>query len=162
MMFVLLIAVVPSTTVAKYFIVGDEVGWTTNFDYQSWTVGKDFHVGDKLVFRYPKGFHNVFKVNGTEFQNCLVPSNSSLRLDSGSDIVTLLTPGRKWYICGVAKHCKQQTQKLVIQVQPPIVIVPAPAPAPAPSPSSSAPIQTVAPSPAHGWQRASGPSSISP
>lgn len=29
-------------------IVGDESGWTINFDYQAWAQGKVFHVGDKL------------------------------------------------------------------------------------------------------------------
>jgi hypothetical protein len=30
------------------FMVGDDKGWTVNFDYQAWAKGKEFHVGDKL------------------------------------------------------------------------------------------------------------------
>ncbi|CAN1239399.1 Blue copper protein [Linum grandiflorum] len=46
----------PSSTVGKDFIVGDNYGWTTNFDYQSWTKGKEFYVGDRLskYLRYIK------------------------------------------------------------------------------------------------------------
>lgn len=29
-------------------MVGDDQGWTTNYDYQAWAKGKEFHVGDKL------------------------------------------------------------------------------------------------------------------
>lgn len=33
---------------AKEIIVGDEAGWKLDFNYQDWTKGKDFQVGDKL------------------------------------------------------------------------------------------------------------------
>ncbi|PON64086.1 Cupredoxin, partial [Trema orientale] len=39
--------IIPSISAVEY-IVGDEKGWTTNFDYQAWAQGKEFHVGDKL------------------------------------------------------------------------------------------------------------------
>ncbi|KAF8398047.1 hypothetical protein HHK36_016973 [Tetracentron sinense] len=109
--------IIPAVSMAKEFIVGDEVGWTIRFDYQAWADGKDFHVGDKLVFRYPVGAHNVFKVNGTGFQNCIVPPVTEA-LTSGNDAITLATPGRNWYICGVGKHCEIGGQKLFITVQP--------------------------------------------
>ena len=42
---------------------------------------------------------NVFKVNGTAFQDCIVPpANESLV--TRNDDIPLLTPGGKWYICG--------------------------------------------------------------
>ena len=37
----------PSISAVEY-VVGDEKGWTINFDYQAWAQGKEFHVGDKL------------------------------------------------------------------------------------------------------------------
>ncbi|PWA75032.1 Cupredoxin [Artemisia annua] len=82
------------------FVVGDNYGWTLNFDYQAWATGKEFIVGDKLVFRYPTGKHNVFRVNGTQFQQCAIPAANEA-LTSGYDVITLATPGRKWYMCGV-------------------------------------------------------------
>ncbi|KAA8518386.1 hypothetical protein F0562_015731 [Nyssa sinensis] len=114
--FIIFAIVCPAIVSAKEFIVGDDIGWTTNFDYQAWAQGKEFRVGDKLVFQYPAGSHNVFKVNGTDFQNCIVPPLSEA-LTSGNDTIVLATPGRKWYICGVGEHCAVGGQKLVITVQ---------------------------------------------
>lgn len=37
----------PSISAVEY-VVGDEKGWTINFDYQAWALGKVFYVGDKL------------------------------------------------------------------------------------------------------------------
>ncbi|XP_028061247.1 uncharacterized protein LOC114264753 [Camellia sinensis] len=72
--FLIILAVIfPIVVSGKDFIVGDETGWTINFDYVAWAQGKDFRVGDKLVFQYPIGVHNVFKVNATGFMNCIVP-----------------------------------------------------------------------------------------
>ncbi|CAH1451468.1 unnamed protein product [Lactuca virosa] len=104
---------VPSS---KVFVVGDDKGWTLNFDYQAWAKGKQFFVGDKLVFRYAVGKHNVFRVNGTSFQQCTIPAATEA-LTSGYDVITLETPGRKWYICGVGKHCLMGL-KLFINVLP--------------------------------------------
>lgn len=38
----------PMTTVATEYVVGDDSGWTTNFDYQNWAKDKQFYVGDTL------------------------------------------------------------------------------------------------------------------
>ncbi|GFS33352.1 hypothetical protein Acr_00g0027870 [Actinidia rufa] len=115
---------------AKDFIVGDDKGWTTNFNYQAWAKGKNFRVGDRLVFKYPVGSHNVFKVSGPGFQNCIKPPLSEA-LKTGNDVIVLATPGQKWYICGVANHCDKAGMRLSIFVNakpsPPIHV---------PSPSS--------------------------
>ncbi|ONK74276.1 uncharacterized protein A4U43_C03F4590 [Asparagus officinalis] len=104
--------------VRKQFIVGDDYGWTLDFNYTAWAEDKEFHVGDRLVFKYVVGKHNVFKVDGPAFQACHVPPESEA-LTTGYDVVTLASPGRKWYICGKAygEHC-QKGQKLVINVLP--------------------------------------------
>ncbi|KAF9598366.1 hypothetical protein IFM89_027254 [Coptis chinensis] len=122
--------------------VGDEVGWTIRFDYAAWAKGKTFYVGDQLVFNYPVGVHNVFKVNGTSFKDCVVPPPNEA-LATGSDIITLVTPGRKWYICGVSQHCKLGGQKLFIAVQPKSMV-------PAPSPTVSE--TYTSPAPALAWR----------
>lgn len=80
-----------------------------------------------VVFKYPTGVHNVYKVNGTDFQKCTIPG-SSIALDSGYDVVTLTTPGRKWYICGVGKHCEMGGMKLVITVLSQSTFSPSPTP----------------------------------
>ncbi|KAG8649862.1 blue copper protein-like [Manihot esculenta] len=129
--FMLIAAIVPTSRARwKEFIVGDEAGWTLGFDYQAWAQGKKFHVGDKLVFKYHVGAHNVFKVNGTGFQNCIKPKVGEA-LSTGNDTIVLATPGRKWYVCGVGKHC-ENGMKLVIDVFP--------LPEQAPKPSPPAPL----------------------
>ncbi|XP_050213699.2 blue copper protein 1b-like [Mercurialis annua] len=125
-------AIVPSITAwGKEHIVGDEAGWRLQFDYQAWAYGKKFHVGDKLVFKYPTGAHNVFRVNGTGFQSCIRPAITEA-LATGNDTILLATPGRKWYMCGVGKHC-EYGMKLFINVLP-LYNAPTPAPSPAPAP----------------------------
>ncbi|KAL2333290.1 hypothetical protein Fmac_014503 [Flemingia macrophylla] len=120
----------PSIAMAKEIVVGGDHGWTIGFDYAAWAADKTFQVGDTLVFNYDVGKHNVFKVNGTLFLSCTVPPASEA-LSTGSDRIVLATPGRKWYICGVAGHCSAG-QKLVITVQPQTqspTLPPSPAPA---------------------------------
>ncbi|CAM8876894.1 unnamed protein product [Rhodiola kirilowii] len=130
-MFVFVAIVVP-TSFATEFIVGDETGWTINFDYQAWAAEKKFYVSDNLVFKYPVGVHNVHKVNLTAFQQCQIPSTAPLT--TGNDKITLATPGKKWYICGVGKHCVAGNQKLAITV---LDSTQSPLSSPAPSPSVS-------------------------
>ena len=38
----------PAMAVATDFIVGDDSGWTINFDYQAWAKDKVLRIGDKL------------------------------------------------------------------------------------------------------------------
>ncbi|CAI0414012.1 unnamed protein product [Linum tenue] len=122
----------PTMVSAKQYVVGDDKGWTKDFDYTTWTAGKQFFVGDSLVFNYAQGGHNVFKVNGTDFMQCSKPLVGA-PLTTGSDEIPLKTTGRKWYICGVAGHCASG-QKLVITVSDGSA---APAPTPT-SPSTGA------------------------
>ncbi|KAL6327995.1 hypothetical protein AAG906_031339 [Vitis piasezkii] len=75
----------------------------------------EFTVGDDQVFKYTAGRHNVFKVNGTAFTNCTIPPANEA-LTTGNEVITLATPGRKWYICGVNDHCANYGQKLAITV----------------------------------------------
>ncbi|GMJ00358.1 uclacyanin 1 [Hibiscus trionum] len=122
-----------SSSLATEFTVGDEKGWALDFDYQGWAAGKEFRVGDKLVFKYTAGVHDVLKVNGTEFQQCGAATNNTVPLTTGNDVITLSTPGRKWYICSVPGHCAARNMKLNITV---LAVVGSPATAPA-SPSAA-------------------------
>ncbi|XWS57878.1 hypothetical protein CRYUN_Cryun09bG0211100 [Craigia yunnanensis] len=128
--FAIVAAIAPAISFATEFIVGDDEGWTLGVDYQEWAYGKQFFVGDALVFKYNARAHNVFKVNGTDFQNCNVPTNNSLGSFTGNDTIKLLAAGNKWYICGVTGHC-DSGMKLKITVLE-SALAPAPAPSPAP------------------------------
>ncbi|KAL0329665.1 UNVERIFIED_CONTAM: Lamin-like protein [Sesamum radiatum] len=133
----IILAVSADQALATDYVVGDVGGWELGVNYTAWASGKNFLVGDTIAFNYTPGVHNVVKVNGSEFQQC-VASNASNALTSGNDVITLATPGRKWYICGVADHCSRG-MKLVINVffmpgaHPPVRTW-APAPTPAPEP----------------------------
>ncbi|KAF6169896.1 hypothetical protein GIB67_034288 [Kingdonia uniflora] len=117
-MLVLVVAILlPVRALAKEILVGDDSGWTINFDYQTWAAGKEFYVGDKLIFQYPIGVHNVLKVNGADFQTCTSPVEV-MPLTTGMDVITLSAPGKKWYICDVGTHCEVGGQKLFITVLP--------------------------------------------
>ncbi|KAM7273541.1 hypothetical protein ACFE04_028205 [Oxalis oulophora] len=120
------ILVLSFVATATEYVVGGDSGWTNSVDYAKWAQDKVFHVGDTLVFKYTAPNHNVLKVNGTGFKDCIKPPPSEA-LKTGNDKVTLATPGKKWYICGVSTHCADNNQKLVINVVDPW------APAPAPS-----------------------------
>lgn len=76
----------------------------------------------------------MLKVNGTGFQQCAAPAGT-VALTSGNDVISLATPGRKWYICGVGKHCEVGNQKLFINVLDQ-ELSPVPSPSPSPSPTS--------------------------
>ncbi|KAL0312727.1 UNVERIFIED_CONTAM: Lamin-like protein [Sesamum radiatum] len=128
----IIIATVTVPAFATDYVVGDNAGWKLGVNYTAWAEGKDFFVGDKLIFKYGQGAHNVQRVNGTAFQQCMVPSALEA-LTTGNDVITLATPGRKWYICGVGDHCSSG-MKLVITV----ASAEAPAMAPAPSTTTSA------------------------
>ncbi|MQL74621.1 hypothetical protein Taro_006981 [Colocasia esculenta] len=108
------VLLLPWAATATDYKVGDDDGWRPSYNYTAWATGKDFRVGDTLAFVYTKGKHNVLNVTGDDFKNCTASSNSLLR-DSGNDVITLKTEGKKWYICGVRDHCSKQ-QKLVIEV----------------------------------------------
>ncbi|KAB2622575.1 stellacyanin-like [Pyrus ussuriensis x Pyrus communis] len=125
------LAIVAPCILVTDFVVGDDKAQ-----------GKQFYVGEKLDFKYPKGVHNVHKVNGTGFQQSAAPLDS-VPLTSGNDVVTLATPGRKWYICGVGQHCKAGNQKFLITVMP--SSTPSPSPSyTASSPSTSIPYTSAA------------------
>ncbi|KAF9613264.1 hypothetical protein IFM89_006763 [Coptis chinensis] len=128
--------VFPTVVLATEFKVGDDSGWTIKFDYVAWAKDKEFHVGDKLVFSYPPGAHNVHKVNGTGFKDCIVPPQNEA-LSTGNDVITLATSGNKWYLCGVGQHCTIGGQKLAITVLP-AADVKLDAPSSAPASTSSA------------------------
>ncbi|XP_073285708.1 stellacyanin-like [Primulina huaijiensis] len=128
-----IVASVVAPTLATDYMVGDNDGWKLGVNYADWAKGKDFYVGDTLMFMYKEGVHNVQKVNGSDFKQCKSTNSSNKALTNGHDVINLATPGKKWYICGIGEHCSNGMQ-LSITVQEP-----APAPAPTPKPWFTAP-----------------------
>ncbi|RYR04421.1 hypothetical protein HN51_041128 [Arachis hypogaea] len=116
-----------STIAVEEYIVGDDYGWRTLFDYQAWAADKNFYVGDRIVFKYVPGWDNVVRVNPDEFITCSVSPNA-ITLSSGEDEIIFGGTGARWYISSIGNHCKLG-QKLAIYVWP-AWSPPLPSPAP--------------------------------
>ncbi|KAL3655649.1 hypothetical protein CASFOL_000045 [Castilleja foliolosa] len=105
------------------YMVGDDVGWRLGVDYSAWAC---------WLFKYYPGAHNVVEVNETDYRNCVSSNVSTIPLTSGVDVVHLMTPGTKGYICSIGEHCAAG-MKLAITVSS------SNSPNPAPFPGSSSP-----------------------
>ncbi|QCD97370.1 basic blue protein-like [Vigna unguiculata] len=127
--FAISMVLLSSVAMATDYVVGDDKGWTLDFNYTVWAQDKVFRVGDNLLFNYDSSKHDVVKVNGTEFQDCSSTSANEV-FTSGKDGILLKSEGKKWYICSKGNHCSNHEMKLVINVE---------SAAPAPAPVSSAP-----------------------
>ncbi|KAL8208476.1 hypothetical protein R6Q57_007888 [Mikania cordata] len=90
----------------KVYLVGDCKGWCPNFDYKAWVTGKDFYMGDQLVFNYTKGQHNVIKVDEAALKQCNLPADPNEAMESGYDVVTLTAMGGIGFTSGVGKDCE--------------------------------------------------------
>ncbi|XP_038886618.1 blue copper protein-like [Benincasa hispida] len=88
---------------AAVYTVGDTAGWSTGVDYNSWTSGKTFVVGDILMFNYGGG-HTVDEVSGSDYNSCTA-GNSISSDSSGATAITLKKPGTHYFICGALGHC---------------------------------------------------------
>ncbi|MED6158114.1 hypothetical protein PIB30_029682 [Stylosanthes scabra] len=90
-------------TIATVYTVGDTSGWAIGGDYSTWANGKNFVVGDSLVFKYDSG-HTVDEVKEGDYKSC--SSGNSISTDSsGSTTIPLKTSGTHYFICGVPGHC---------------------------------------------------------
>ncbi|KAF5746786.1 putative Blue copper protein precursor [Tripterygium wilfordii] len=99
----LVLCMVVPITLATDYTVGDSTGWVMGVDYSTWTSGKTFTVGDKLVFSYGGG-HSVDEVSGSDYNSCTV-GNSLTTDSSGATTITLNKAGTHYFICGAIGHC---------------------------------------------------------
>ncbi|XP_059290373.1 mavicyanin-like [Lycium ferocissimum] len=105
-MMVLLVVVMATlgSTMAVVYQVGDSVGWTFNYNYEQWASSKNFQLGDVLVFNYNPQLHNVRQVNKTSFDSC-TDHDPVASFYTGSDSLTLMTPGEYYFLCDIPGHC---------------------------------------------------------
>ncbi|KAF3435187.1 hypothetical protein FNV43_RR22274 [Rhamnella rubrinervis] len=87
---------------AATHIVGDTGGWT--FNVAAWPRGKHFRAGDRLLFRYGAGVHNVVAVDRAGYNACAT-SNGAKVYQSGRDQIKL-RKGLNFFICNFAGHCQ--------------------------------------------------------
>ncbi|CAI9116231.1 OLC1v1017327C1 [Oldenlandia corymbosa var. corymbosa] len=110
-----LIALAAVPSLATKYTVGDTSGWTTGTDYVTWASGKNFKVGDNLVFNYA-GSHTVDEVSSSDYASCSA-ANSISTDNSGSTTIPLKTAGTHYFICGTPGHCSGG-MKLSVTVAP--------------------------------------------
>ncbi|XP_042424293.1 mavicyanin-like [Zingiber officinale] len=146
---------------AAVYKVGDAVGWTIlgSPNYTAWTVSKDIHLGDTIMFVYNKNFHNVVEVGKEDYKACNAASPIAT-YTTGNDSITLKRRGHHFFICGLPGHCAagQKVDIRIAKLHSPSAAAPAkstatsspvpgaadaggsvsgPAPAPGPRPSAA-------------------------
>ncbi|PAN14307.1 hypothetical protein PAHAL_2G399400 [Panicum hallii] len=137
-------AAVAATAVATTYTVGGTDKWDTYIDYDKWTAGKTFMVGDTIEFKYMP-YHNVLEVTEEDYAAC--NPGSPISTHSGGDTTFNLTAaGTRYFICGIPRHCLNGTMHVKITTVP---YGAAAAPGgPAQAPLGSTPADAFAPGPA--------------
>ncbi|KAL5769020.1 hypothetical protein ACOSP7_015578 [Xanthoceras sorbifolium] len=104
-------------TTADDHTVGGTSGWTnvrnTTF-YSAWASNFTFEVGDRLVFNFANGAHDVATVTKDAYDACTTANTINL-IQNGPATVTLNTTGTHYFICTIAGHCSAG-QKLSVNV----------------------------------------------
>eukprot|EP00250_Pteridium_aquilinum_P013226 c21213_g1_i1 orf=266-970(-) len=102
------------------YTVGEDQGWTLPssnvVDYRKWTSGKNFSLGDFLLFSYPQEDHNVVVTyNETVFKTCdfLDGNDGDYEVwgeagKSTYSAIPLVRTGMNYFFCGAegGAHCK--------------------------------------------------------
>ncbi|CAA7045328.1 unnamed protein product [Microthlaspi erraticum] len=114
---------------ATVYKVGDADGWTAKDDvYYSWAEGKEFHVGDSLVFEYDRSSNDVTQVSGAlEYQFCDSSSPKAVYI-TGHDTVTLTEPGFYYFISSNHVQCESGQRLDILVVHDPSRPIPPPPP----------------------------------
>ncbi|CAN6297506.1 unnamed protein product [Urochloa humidicola] len=108
-------ALLPATASAATYVVGDDAGWDVAVDYEAWARGKNFKVGDTLVFRYDTlGEKDVVVVDARGYAECTAPDNAPA-LTSGDDHFVLGQAGQFFFICQGEGEC-ESGMKLAVTV----------------------------------------------
>ncbi|KAL5197982.1 hypothetical protein ABZP36_002246 [Zizania latifolia] len=137
---VMAVAVVAATAVAKDYTVGGSNGWDTYVDYDKWTAGKTFVVGDSITFKY-EPYHNVLEVPEADYDSCTANNAVSVR-SGGNTTFELAAAGTRYFICSIPRHCLNGTMHVKVTTVPYSAAAAAAAadagPSPAPLPSAPA------------------------
>ncbi|XP_047064809.1 blue copper protein-like [Lolium rigidum] len=118
------VAALATTALAKNYTVDGSTGWDTYVNYDKWTAGKTFMVGDNIgnpipsspynipMFKY-EVYHNVLEVTKADYASCA--TGSPISTHSGGDTTFELTEaGTRYFICGIPRHCSNGTMHVKI------------------------------------------------
>ncbi|XP_060200738.1 basic blue protein-like [Lycium barbarum] len=95
-----------ATPYGKYR-VGNDRGWRTfNTDISTWTDGKEFHVGDSLLFVYNGALTNVVQTSLGGYGSCDLSADNILFQDaSGETTFTFTQPGEYYFTSSMFNDC---------------------------------------------------------
>ncbi|KAI4321346.1 hypothetical protein MLD38_034740 [Melastoma candidum] len=103
---------------ATRFIVGGNMGWTTNVNYTVWAQDKHFYNGDWLFFVYDRNQMNVLEVNSTDYASCNSDNPiTNWTRGAGRDVVPLNVTRPYYFISG--KGFCYGGMKLAVKVENP-------------------------------------------
>ncbi|KAF2311654.1 hypothetical protein GH714_025863 [Hevea brasiliensis] len=91
------------TSAATTYTVGDSSGWDISTDLDTWAQGKNFVVGDVLLFQYTSS-DSVNEVTKEAFNSCNT-TNVIKTYTNGNTTVTLSRPGPWFFISGNKLYC---------------------------------------------------------
>ncbi|KAK4477592.1 hypothetical protein RD792_016828 [Penstemon davidsonii] len=90
----------PEVAAVRY-IVGANMGWTTNVNYTIWAQGKHFYNGDWLFFVYDRNQMNVLEVNQTNYESCNTDHPlHNWTTGAGRDVVPLNMTKTRYFVSG--------------------------------------------------------------
>ncbi|KAF8716159.1 hypothetical protein HU200_026435 [Digitaria exilis] len=113
-----LASLVAGSTAGVYHIVGAGKGWRmppNRTYYDDWARSRQISIGDKLMFLYRSGVHNIVEVPTRALFDVCSMRNITSRYQNGPTIIELGEAGPRYYFCGVGEHC-EVGQKLAINV----------------------------------------------
>ncbi|XP_073126554.1 stellacyanin-like [Henckelia pumila] len=95
---------VPRIPATRYLVGDSPNGWSLEVYYESWTSGKNFTVGDTLVFMYDHLYHSVSLVRAEDYEKCT--SAKAIASDnSGVTEINLYKPGPFYFISSTRLFC---------------------------------------------------------
>uniref|UniRef100_A0ACD5V064 Uncharacterized protein n=1 Tax=Avena sativa TaxID=4498 RepID=A0ACD5V064_AVESA len=133
---VIAVAALATTALGMNYTVDDSSGWDTYVNYDEWTAGKTFMVGDNIEFKY-EPYHNVLEVTKEDYASCA--TGNPISTHSGGDTTFELTEtGTRYFVCGIPRHCTNGTMHVKITTvaydAATAAAIEAPSSAPLPSP----------------------------
>ncbi|KAF5791992.1 putative Phytocyanin domain, cupredoxin [Helianthus annuus] len=118
---------------AKRFIVGGNMGWTSDVNYTLWAEYQTFYLGNWLFFVYDRNQDDVIEVNKTNYETCNAKHPvHNYTTGSGRDVVTLNVTHDRYFIS--SKRSCHGGMRLQVH------LTPIPQPAPLPQPAHLAPL----------------------
>ncbi|CAM6118111.1 unnamed protein product [Calypogeia fissa] len=101
---------------AAQYSVGDAAGWVLNVNYTDWAAKHTFQEGDTVVFSYPRGEHDVLRVNAQDYNAC--KASNPIETDASGQTTFVLQAEPYYFICGFPAHCDEFEQKVSFNVAP--------------------------------------------